>query len=253
MLPYFYLILHEDLCNRHFFRTTNKTEQNDVENERKTFVIDDMLAEEFETYMKNHPQLYQSLAQRTREHLPTTTKKPAIVDLGAGPGLLALELAKRMPRATIFEIDSSLVMLKRALKNAVTEGCRCCHPVVAQGENLPLRSHSIDIVVSRLSLSTWGHPQEGFKELCRVMKPGGKIFLETLNKEFPRWKRWLTKLQMRLKGAGKKVIRYHDDSYDQAFSITHVEQLFIKSGFTIVAKEGKPTDWKFLIIAEKHK
>ena len=106
-------------------------------------------------------------------------------------------------------------------------------------------------MVSRFSLSSWKKPNEGFAEIFRVLKSNGRIILDALNKDYPRWRLLLNKLHMLFNSAGKNVIKYHINYYEKAFSVGQVEQLLINAGFKIIKKEGKKNEWKFLIIARK--
>ena len=65
-----------------------------VHNTKQEYKVDKTLAEQFEKYMKKYYTLYQSLVHIVLENIPSSLKKPTIVDLGMGPGLLSLELHK---------------------------------------------------------------------------------------------------------------------------------------------------------------
>ena len=56
---------------------------------------------------------------------------------------------------------------------------------------------------------------------------------------------------MYLKFAGFDVVKYHIDAYKFAYTIEQVEQFFTDVGFTICSKEGKKSEWKFIIVAQK--
>jgi len=48
-------------------------------------------------------------------------------------------------------------------------------------ENLPFEDNSIDLVVSNDSIEHMGNPKHVFKEVYRILKPGGKFRIETVN------------------------------------------------------------------------
>jgi ubiquinone/menaquinone biosynthesis C-methylase UbiE len=114
-----------------------------------------------------------------------------------------------------------------------------------------LKDNSIDTVVSRFSLPYWKEPLDSFLEMNRVLKPNGKIIFEALNRNFPKWKLFGIKVGMLLNRAGRDVTKYHVDAYALAHTQEEVEMLFNKSGFAILEKEGKKSEWKFIIVAEK--
>ena len=213
--------------------------------------IDDVTAEKFATYMEKYPEFYQNLAKIVRQNTPHQIDRPVVVDLGVGPGLLSLEIQRVMPEVSIMGLDPSIKMLKLARKRAFKADFKRFEVILSVVENIPLESDSVDILISRFSLPYWKHPKDGFSEIFRVLKPGGKLILEALNADFPRWKLFLIKLHMLSNSAGQGVIRYHADAYESAYTMSQVEQLLTDSRFRTLAKEGNKKDWKFVIIAEK--
>jgi ubiquinone/menaquinone biosynthesis C-methylase UbiE len=213
------------------------------------FLVDDKTAEEFALYMKKFSDLYEHLASIVQRH--TSSANPFILDLGVGPGLLSLEIFRKKPQATIIGIDPSIKMLqlaKRSIKNAHIQ---TFEPVIGVSEHIPLKNSTIDVIASRFSLPYWTQPNKSFEEMMRVLKPGGKVILEALNRDFPTWKLLLIKIRMLFNRAGRDVTKYHIDAYNLAHTIQQVEKFFINAGFTIIEKEGKRNEWRFIIAAEK--
>jgi len=213
--------------------------------------IDDVTAEKFATYMEKYPEFYQNLAKIVRQNMPHRIDRPVVVDLGMGPGLLSLEIQRMMPEVSIMGLDPSIKMLKLARKRVFKADFKRFGVILSVVENIPLESDSVDILISRFSLPYWKHPKDGFSEIFRVLKPGGRLILEVLNADFPRWKLFLVKLHMLFNSAGHEVIRYHADAYESAYTMIQVEQLLTDGWFRTLKKEGNSKDWKFVIIAEK--
>jgi ubiquinone/menaquinone biosynthesis C-methylase UbiE len=213
-------------------------------------LIDDKTAEQFATYMKKFSDLYVYLSNIVQEY--TRTKEPYILDLGAGPGLLSVEILKLIPGATIIGLDPLQKMLLLAKENANQSGIQGFFPLVGVSEKIPLKDQSIDVIVSRFSLPYWKDPSAAFLEMHRILKPQGKIVLEALNKEFSMWKLFGIKIGMLWNNAGRDVTKYHVDAYKLAHTQGEVEAFFNKSGFSILKKEGKKNEWKFIIVAEKN-
>ena len=214
-------------------------------------LIDNRATENFVRYMKKYPTLYENLAKIIKKNLPQLLSKPLIVDLGAGPGLLSAEIRKLMPETNVISLDASIKMLEMAEKHAFKDDFRKFGVILSMSENIPLKSNSVDIVVSRFSLPYWEQPEASFAEIFRILMPGGRVVLEALNKDFPKWRLFLIKLHMFINLAGRGVIRYHIDAYEIAYTIEQVWRFLTDAKLSIIGKEGNKKDWKFTIIAEK--
>ena len=213
--------------------------------------MDNKTTEKFLKYMEKYPKLYENLAKVIQKNLPQSPSKSLIVDLGAGPGLLSTEIRKLMPETNVISLDASMKMLEMAEKHAFKDDFRKFGIILSMSENIPLKSNSVDIVVSRFSLPYWEQPEASFAEIFRILKPGGRVVLEALNKEFPKWKLFLIKIHMLFNLAGRDVVRYHIDAYQYAYTIEQVERFLTDAKFSIIKKERNKKDWKFIIIAEK--
>jgi ubiquinone/menaquinone biosynthesis C-methylase UbiE len=212
-------------------------------------LVDDKTAEEFATYMKKFSDLYEYLASVVQRH--TSSAHPVIMDLGVGPGLLSVEIFRKIPQATIIGIDPLIKMLQLAKGNVENAAFQTFEPVIGVSENIPLKKNTIDTIVSRFSLPYWTHPSTSFEEMARVLKSGSKVIFEALNRDYPTWKLVFIKIRMWLNQAGQDVTKYHSDAYKLAHTIQQVEQFFTNAGFTIIEKEGKKNEWRFIIVAEK--
>jgi SAM-dependent methyltransferase len=58
----------------------------------------------------------------------------------------------------------------------------CTAVVVAKGEHIPFRDNSFDVAYACNVVEHLEHPLEVFKEVYRVLKPGGSFFVKTPNK-----------------------------------------------------------------------
>jgi ubiquinone/menaquinone biosynthesis C-methylase UbiE len=199
--------------------------------------------------MKKFTDLYRTLSTVVKEY--TQTPFPWILDLGCGPGLLSDEILKQIPNATVIGIDPLTKMLTLAKENMNVSTTQCFEPVRAVSEKIPLKKNSIDTIVSRFSLPYWKEPQQSFLEMYRILKPNGNVIVEALNRNFPKWKLFGIKVGMLLNHAGRDVTKYHVDAYKQAYTQEEVERFFSTTGFSILKKEGKKNEWKFIIVAQK--
>jgi SAM-dependent methyltransferase len=99
------------------------------------------------------------------------SRRATILDLGCGPGDLALELAHRLRDARIVGLDLSPSMMQIAARHATTDGR--LRFVVGDATALPFSDGTVDVVVSTLSLHHWSDPAAVFYEIARVLRPGG--------------------------------------------------------------------------------
>jgi ubiquinone/menaquinone biosynthesis C-methylase UbiE len=212
-------------------------------------LVDDKTAEEFTTYMKKFTDLYIALSSVVKKY--TESPNPYILDLGCGPGLLSTEILKQIPDATVVGIDPLKKMLLLAKENTTPSAEQIFEPILGVSEKVPLKENSINVIVSRFSLPYWQHPRDSFLEMNRVLKPKGRIILEALNRDFPRWKLFGIKVGMLFNRAGRDVTKYHVDAYGLAHTQEEVEIFFKETGFTIIETHGKKNQWKFTIVAEK--
>lgn len=93
-----------------------------------------------------------------------------VLDIGAGPGSLLLEVASLAPAATLIGVEPSASMREIAAANGLTE-------IDGRAEDIPLPDASVDIVVSTLSMHHWDDPGRAFAEIRRVLRPGGQARL----------------------------------------------------------------------------
>jgi ubiquinone/menaquinone biosynthesis C-methylase UbiE len=101
-----------------------------------------------------------------------------LVDLGCGSGRLLLKLAKSFPDLTLIGVDISKEILdvaeqnvKKQIKEKIIEF------KLGDAIQLPFDDHSIETVVSSLSLHHWTEPEKALFEIYRILKPGGQCII----------------------------------------------------------------------------
>ncbi len=94
-----------------------------------------------------------------------------VLDAGCGDGGILAEFAT-VPKK-IIGVDQNKELLE---KNSVVH-----EKFVANLENLPFENNSIDVIVSQFVLEHVENPEKVFKELFRVLKPGGVFIFLTPN------------------------------------------------------------------------
>ena len=104
-----------------------------------------------------------------------------ILDVGAGPGGLAVALAAQFPSARITTADVDPAMSARAVARVRGEGLADhVEVVVADVAALPMPDACLDLVTSSFSVHHWPDAPGGFAEIRRVLRPGGRAIIYDL-------------------------------------------------------------------------
>ena len=99
-----------------------------------------------------------------------------ILDVGTGTGYALPYLRKRFRKAHVIGCDIAPAMLKEARRHRGL--WRSSTLLAADGECLPIASHSVDCVYSNLSLQ-WMDLDRAFAEFLRILRPGGVLTFST--------------------------------------------------------------------------
>jgi SAM-dependent methyltransferase len=104
-----------------------------------------------------------------------------VLDLGCGAGLDSLLAARRVgPAGRVIGIDFSAAMLQRARQAAVEVGINNVEFRQADAENLDLADTSIDVALINGIFNLNPARDCIFRELARVMRPGGAVYAAEL-------------------------------------------------------------------------
>jgi malonyl-CoA O-methyltransferase len=104
-----------------------------------------------------------------------------VLDLGAGTGLGALELRRRLRGARIVAMDIAAPMLQKVRQRSpFWRPIRC---VNADASALPFKAGSFDVVFSNLMLQWVVPPDRAFAEIRRVLRPGGVLLATSFGPE----------------------------------------------------------------------
>ena len=115
-----------------------------------------------------------------REALRLASLPPSahIVDVAAGPGPLTILAAK--DGAAVSAIDFSPAMVANLHRRADEFEIEIADLRVGDGQNLPYDDNSFDGAFSLLGLIFFPDRAAGFRELCRVLRPGRRAVVSSM-------------------------------------------------------------------------
>src|SRR5262249_36924026 len=96
-----------------------------------------------------------------------------VIDVATGPGTLAVQAARRARR--VVGVEFAPRMLEELERRAREAGLTNVEAVRADGQALPFPDGSFDRAYSMFGLIFFPDRARGFRELLRVLRPGGKI------------------------------------------------------------------------------
>jgi ubiquinone/menaquinone biosynthesis C-methylase UbiE len=103
-----------------------------------------------------------------------------VLEVAPGPGLLAIELAKRGHRVTGLDISRSFVRI--AARNAEAAGVSV-DVVLGDVAHLPFADGSFDFVVCVAAFKNFPDPGGALDEMHRVLRPGGAAWIQDMRKD----------------------------------------------------------------------
>jgi SAM-dependent methyltransferase len=99
-----------------------------------------------------------------------------VLDLGSGGGIDVLLSARRVgPTGKAYGLDMTDEMLALAAANASVAGVTNVEWFKGHIEDIPLPADSIDVVISNCVLNLAADKPAVFREIARVLRPGGRI------------------------------------------------------------------------------
>jgi ubiquinone/menaquinone biosynthesis C-methylase UbiE len=149
-----------------------------------------------------------------REHLGDLSGK-RVLDVGCGKGRFARVFHEQQPAAELWGLDISEEMLRHVPAGIQTRA--------GSMTELPFETASFDAAYATESLEHAVEIDKAVAEICRVVKPGGRIAIIDKNAEHwgrletPEWEKWFTRkeleelLRIHCRTVSSRYISYWED------------------------------------------
>lgn len=122
-----------------------------------------------------HAPTYPLIANQITEKFKI--KKGTAIDVGAGPASLSVAMA-RITQLEIYAMDLSPEMLEIAQTSIKKEGLENrVKTMMGDVHQMPFQDEFADLVFSRGSMFFWKDLATAFREIYRVLKPGGAGYI----------------------------------------------------------------------------
>ncbi|HEU4557532.1 MAG TPA: class I SAM-dependent methyltransferase [Longimicrobium sp.] len=154
-----------------------------------------------------------------------------LLDQGCGTANLVPRLAEWGTRVQRYHgADLSAEML-RAAAPRVRAAPFPAALLAANAAALPLRTASIDTIVSASTLHDWDDPRGALAEARRVLRPGGRLLLLDWSRQ---------RVTMRALNLALRITR---NPFHRMYSRDEAEALLTAAGFRVVSAERRPITW----------
>ncbi len=196
----------------------------------------DKIADKYDSWYQSRVGKYVDLTEKIQVFSLLKDSSGIVLDLGCGTGNYTVELFKRSFK--VIGCDVSKEMLRIA-KNKLPEVVL----IRANAYKLPFKKDSFDIVLSITMFEFIKNPEEILKEVYRILKPGGKFILGTMNQ------RSLWFIFKKLKSLFVETAYRYANFYTPG----RLKKLCLRSGFRDVQTRGViyfPSFFPFLDLAK---
>lgn len=126
----------------------------------------------YEMCKEDYPPILNEIKKYDFEHL---------LDAGCATGPMLTLLTEEYPEKQFTGLDISPKMIETGRK----KGLKNTSFIEGDCENMPLSDDSFDIVINSQSFHHYPNPDKFFKEVYRVLKPGGKFILRDMTSSKP--------------------------------------------------------------------
>jgi ubiquinone/menaquinone biosynthesis C-methylase UbiE len=137
-----------------------------------------------EAYDEMQALLYEKGWLETDDLLSTGIVSGNALEIGSGPGYLGLHWLEKTVDTRLTGLDNSEAMVSIAHRNAAERGlAHRVHYVCGSADAAPFEAETFDAVFSSRSLHEWADPLATLRQIWRLLRPGGRVYLCDLRRD----------------------------------------------------------------------
>ena len=204
-----------------------------------------MVAEKITQCMKPHGEDgVETIKNMNENHRPISEfafecvnveKTDKILDIGCGGGV-NIEKFLKLTTNNVDGLDYSEVSVKESIKrNQKAVDDKKCKIIQADVSQMPIEDETYNLVSAFETIYFWPDIQNTFKEVSRIIKPGGQFMMaQGTDGNHPDDEKWLNSVE------GMTV-----------YTASELEKYLIDAGFGSVESFKKENDYILIVIAKK--
>jgi ubiquinone/menaquinone biosynthesis C-methylase UbiE len=144
----------------------------------KGMAMEGLIARWYASNTGKNIQEFRKAAQEIADRVPNGAN---VLEVGPGPGFLAIELA-RLGSYHIVGLDISKSFVRIATENATKAGVEVTFRE-GNASSMLFESDSFDFIVCRAAFKNFSEPVQALHEMYRVLQPGGKAVICDLRRD----------------------------------------------------------------------
>jgi ubiquinone/menaquinone biosynthesis C-methylase UbiE len=146
------------------------------------------------------------------------------LDIGCGTGWAVGQAAKAAGyKGMFYGVDLSPMMIEKAGENF--KAYNNLHFIQSSSESIPLDDNLFDIIICTNSFHHYLHPEKSMKEISRLLKSGGKIFI--LDPVADSWHYRLV----------DKIIKIFEPQHVKMYSTAEFKSFMLQAGLKYIGGE----------------
>jgi 2-polyprenyl-3-methyl-5-hydroxy-6-metoxy-1,4-benzoquinol methylase len=167
------------------------------------------------------------------EYLPSV-RGQRILEIACGRGGFSRLLASRGARMFGADFSSTALQIARARTNGVrTQPHNQVDLAQADAQNLPYAKNSFDAIVSCETIEHLPDPPAALREMARVTRSGGTLFLTT-----PNYFNLMGLYNLYARARNRRATPGADQPFDRVFLFPQIRALLRNAGWQIVRSDG---------------